>query len=55
MALLLTVVLTVLSTGWHITFTPDPLNTGMVLLTECKGKDGKLGFFAYDYIHLDPE
>lgn len=41
--------------GWRISFAPDSLNVGVQLVTECRGKDGRLGFVAVDYVQIDAD
>ncbi len=39
---------------WHVEFTPNPLNTGVLIITECTDKGGKLTFRAVDFGQIDP-
>lgn len=55
MILILAIILTVATTGWRIDFTPHIFNVGVQLVTECQGKDGRLGFRAVDYVQIDAE
>lgn len=54
LALLLTVV-AVEPHMWEMHFIANPLNVGIQTVTECKGKDGLLGFYAVDYVQIDAE
>lgn len=54
-AVVVSVILTITSAGWYVTFTPHPLNVGVQLTTECRAKDGRLDFSAVDYVQVAPE
>lgn len=40
---------------WDIKFSRDPYNVGVTIDTECKDKDGRLIFYAVDFVHVEPE
>ena len=39
---------------WHVTFTPHPLNTGVLITTNCWDKKGLLSFRSVDFGQIDP-